>query len=294
MGKTVGNISIQKVNQPEDTGRFDNDGKNYLFWKQSASGLEFVFLSCDKKIRALEFMDFFLDDCGMCKGDSSRATGIVSDTMMHMLVERNEYASIEEYFEQRVRAYFEECDWIYASQFDVTELPKELVKEYHKKKIPWYFVKTADIGNVGEKIRVKSLENESGLTLHIANDLYIMIGCRGEVYDICKSKFENTYEETDEKLDIFKQMLDFFPEIQMESTGEYINLDEKARLCYPNQKHSILAVQLKKHTKVFYGDTEEEYFVGQEGDFLAIRKDDLHDIYIIKKSIFLQTYEEIG
>lgn len=30
-----------------------------------------------------------------------------------------------------------------------------------------------------------------------------------------------------------------------------------------------------------------------EGDFLAVRKDDLKDVYIIEKTIFYDTYEKI-
>ena len=31
----------------------------------------------------------------------------------------------------------------------------------------------------------------------------------------------------------------------------------------------------------------------EEGDYLAVRKDDLHDIYIIEKQIFESTYQEV-
>ena len=36
-----------------------------------------------------------------------------------------------------------------------------------------------------------------------------------------------------------------------------------------------------------------EYFVGTSGDYLAIRKDDISDIYIIQREIFAQTYEKV-
>lgn len=45
--------------------------------------------------------------------------------------------------------------------------------------------------------------------------------------------------------------------------------------------------------KVFTAWDEEKYMLGKEGDYLAVRMDDLHDIYIIEKSIFQRTYEEI-
>ena len=118
-----------------------------------------------------------------------------------------------------------------------------------------------------------------------------MIGCRGEIYDIEKEKFENTYDVTDGKLDIFEQMLDFLPEVERESDGVYISLDEMAHLCYPKQGIEIYAKEIEKRTKVFPVMREQEYFLGRPGDYMAIRADDLCDIYIIQGEIFKQTYE---
>ena len=53
----------------------------------------------------------------------------------------------------------------------------------------------------------------------------------------------------------------------------------------------IYAVALECRTKVFNPYNNGEYFVGRQGDFLAIRKDDLKDIYIIRKDIFYESYE---
>ena len=44
--------------------------------------------------------------------------------------------------------------------------------------------------------------------------------------------------------------------------------------------------------KVFTEWDEEKYMLGNEGDYLAVRKDDIHDVYIIEKNIFRKTYEE--
>ena len=52
-------------------------------------------------------------------------------------------------------------------------------------------------------------------------------------------------------------------------------------------------IQLFEDKRIRTAWDEEKYMLGKEGDYLAVRMDDLHDIYIIEKSIFQRTYEEI-
>ena len=42
--------------------------------------------------------------------------------------------------------------------------------------------------------------------------------------------------------------------------------------------------------KVF-GKGRGDYFIGKAGDYLAIRLDDLQDMYIIRREVFERTYE---
>ena len=53
----------------------------------------------------------------------------------------------------------------------------------------------------------------------------------------------------------------------------------------------IYARPLEKGARVFTSWDKEKYMRGEAGDLLAIREDDVHDIYIIEKSIFAKTYE---
>ena len=175
----------------------------------------------------------------------------------------------------------------YAEQIhkDIIQLP-----QYIKKKIPWAYVRSTDIVEEGEAFKLRSLENESGIIMEASPDIYIMIGCRGEAYHITRDKFERTYESADESLDIFEQMLDFIPEVQIMKDNSYVSIDELAHLCYPKTANAIYATVLDERTKVF-PVSEEDYYLGRPGDYLAIRADDITDIYIIQKDIFQQTYE---
>ena len=88
-------------------------------------------------------------------------------------------------------------------------------------------------------------------------------------------------------------MLDFIPVVETVSDGGYISIDEMARLCYPKTQAVICCRELKKRTRVFSKNSEQEYFLGRPGDYLAVRLDDITDIYVIQRDIFAETYEKV-
>ena len=262
-----------------------------LIWHEQEEE-RLYFLSDSKRVRALEFLDYLIPEFGLVRGNARAAGGRISSAILSVKLSENDMENVVTYFLKMTDSYFVDCDLVMAAEYGV-KMEKSIkeMKRYHKKKIPWAFVRSTDIVADGEKIHIKSLENESGLQLTAHENVFIMIGCRGEIYDIEKEKFENTYDVTDGKLDIFEQMLDFLPEVERESDGVYISLDEMAHLCYPKQGIEIYAKEIEKRTKVFPVMREQEYFLGRPGDYMAIRADDLCDIYIIQGEIFKQTYE---
>lgn len=243
--------------------------------------------STSKRVRALEFIDFLFGEYGIENGDENEAYGRISKTILEMYVSEEKILSPDEYFKNRMEEYFSDVEEITPSD----NIDIDNMKVYVKKSIPWAFVRSVDIANKGEKIRVKSLENVSGKVVEANDDTYIMVGSRGEVYDIARDKFERTYTVSDEKFDIYEAMTDFIPTAFKENTGECVAIDDFAYKCYPIKGDGIYATQLKKRSKVFNKYNKDEYFLGREGDYLAIRVDDIHDMYIIKQDIFEETYE---
>ena len=264
-----------------------------LVWREQEEE-RLLFFSYSRRVRALEFLDYLIADFGLLKGDANCASGRISSVILKVQMAGVDLADTMEYFLKQSQSYFEDCDWIeagtYGSQY-ASEIRR--MQLYTKKQIPWAYVKSLDVTYSGGMFTMKSLENESGLTLQAAEETYIMIGCRGEIYDITREKFQCTYQATEEKVDIFAMMLDFLPAVETVPEGEYIGLDEIAHLCYPKTDNGIYAMELKQRTKVFPVNKDQEYFLGRPGDYLAVRADDFSDIYIIQKDIFLQTYEEI-
>lgn len=263
-----------------------------LVWKlQDEERL--LFLSHTRRVRALEFLDYLIAEFGLVKGNAECASGQISSAILSVQIADIDVKDALEYFLRMTVSYYEDCEWLEAATYGIVH-NEEIARmtAYYKKKIAWAYVKSIDVVPEGELIRIKSLENESGMLMTADENTYIMIGCRGEVYNITKEKFERTYEVTEEELDIFEQMLDFLPAIERVSDGDYISLDDVARLCYPKQGTGIYACELSHRTKVFPANESTEYFLGRPGDYLAIRLEDFQDIYVIQREIFQQTYEE--
>lgn len=244
--------------------------------------------SSNRSVRALEFMGYVFENYGIAKGNTQTATGKISKIILDVIIAEKGYNSYIEYFMRTGELYFIDTDIIDCHYQDVC---MEGMKSYHKKNIPWAYVKTLDICSRGKKLSVKSLENTAGTTIIADENVYIMIGNRGEVYDIDRAKFERSYEITDKELDVFEQMLDFMPSVNDVDSGECIAIDEKACLCYPKKGNAIFAKELSRRTKVFGINNGKDYFIGNKGDYLAVRPDDLRDVYIIKRKIFFSTYE---
>ena len=243
--------------------------------------------SKSRRVRALEFIDFLFGEYGIESGDEREAYGKISKTILEMYVSEEKIKSPDEYFKSRMEEYFRDVE-------EITPDDEFMIKNmdiYVKKEVPWAFVKSLDVAGEGQCIRVKSIENVSGKVIVPSEDTYIMIGSRGEVYDITKDKFDKTYVKTDEKFDIYEAMTDFIPTAYIEETGECIAIDDIAHKCYPVKGNGIYVKQLKKRSKVFNRYNKDEYFLGREGDYLAIRVDDTQDMYIIKQDIFEDTYE---
>lgn len=283
--------SLENIKQ-ESENYFVFNEEPVLLWAWDSEDIRVVFLSNDKSIRAIEFIDYLVGTYAMVNGDAHNASASISKMFLKVLMSDIEVTDVKDFLKKKVRLYFSECQWIYADEF-ADEHRQEILMypKYKKKVVSWAYVKTTNIVNKGEKIKMKSLENESGIVVTASDDLYIMIGCRGEIYSIDRTKFEKTYEVTDKNLDVYEQMLNYLPEVQACSDDRYITIDDLAYLCYPKKQKGIYATQLKTRTKVFNSQNNGEYFVGRKGDFMAVREDDLTDIYIIQRDIFYQTYE---
>ncbi len=194
-------------------------------------------------------------------------------------------------FSERLNDYFDHCQIIYAKKYeiDLTDMCP-----YVKKRIPIGYVEAKDVLPLGTPITIRTLEGDVDMVAE--EDLIIMVGIKGEVYPNRRERFAKTYEATQKPYheceDHSKCELLYEPTVHDRSTGEVMKLIDYAKMCIANGGGQIYAKELTERVKVFTAWDEEKYMLGKPGDYLAVRSDDRHDIYVVERDIFFKTYEE--
>ncbi len=251
-----------------------------VVFSELTGGIKLSVRSCVKEVRADELARFLTEGMGSGGGHMEKAGGFISKRRYH---ETHPGVSVETYLSQRLDAYFAEFDIIYAeeSPADVSGMIK-----YRKKRIPAGFVKSGDILPEGTPLLIRTLKGD--VDISVSDDVYIMIGLYGDIYPISREKFEYSYKPAGGTCQIDAS---YTPTVKNLQTGEMHSLLEYAQNCICLDEAFIYAKPLERSVKVFPLWDNSKYLLGKRGDFLAVRPDDLHDIYIIEKDIFGRLYE---
>lgn len=248
-------------------------------------GFKLSVRSSIKEVNASELAAFLTKDIGSGGGHFLKAGGFISQRLYE-----NKYGNMhsEAYFNNRMIEYYENYELIYANKYVADT---ESMQLYQKKNIPVGFVYAKDVLPIGTPITVRTIEGDMDLT--IEEDLVIMIGIEGEVYPNRLTKFNIAYKILDEAYDFDKCVINnsYVPLIKNRLDGKKYMITDYARACVPTGKIKIFAKPLEKEVKVFTDWDKEKYMVGKIGDMLAVRSDDLHDVYVVDKTVFDYTYE---
>ena len=259
-----------------------------VVFNETNDGYKLSVRSCIKEVNASELAAFLTNKIGSGGGHYEKAGGFISRKLYH---EQQETLHIEAYINSRMTEYFDTYEIIYAKDYEAD--PRGM-KVYEKKKLPLGFVRARDVLPVGTPITVRSLEGD--IDQIVEDDLIIMIGVKGEVYPNREEKFLRSNEILDRKYVYEECTLDhtYVPTIKNRITGQNHLLTEYAHVCVPTGSVKIYAKQLERGVKVFTAWDKEKYMLGKPGDYLAVRFDDLHDVYVIEEKIFGQTYQEVN
>lgn len=238
-------------------------------------GIKLSVRSCVKEIQASELAAYITEGIGSGGGHLGKAGGFIQKELLGE-------TDIRGFFQNRLNHYFEESRIIYASEFqaDLSEM-----QEYKKCRYHLGYVKATDIFEPGVTVRVRTLEGD--LDVGIRDDIYIMIGIKGEIYPIKKEKFLSSYEVTEEPYHFEGE---YEPTVKETLEEKNISLVPYAKSCISTGESRIYAKELTRRVKVFTEWDGDKYMLGKEGDYLAVRADDLHDVYVIEREIFGKTY----
>lgn len=268
-------------------------------------GVKISVRSCVKEVRASELAEFITEGIGSGGGHLEKAGGFIQMELLdkayedyckrqQILVQRDfdqekhgihpDTEGINGFLKWRMDDYFDDIQIIHAKDYEIDISDMTLSR---KRKLPVGFVKATDLFEAGTTVCVRTLEGD--LDVQIGEDIYIMIGTNGEIYPNKKEKFEQSYRVLDES---YQFTGEYEPTIKDVVEGKNISLIPYAKACVPTGESYIYVKQLDHRVKVFTEWDEEKYMLGKEGDYLAVRGGDLHDIYIIERSIYQKTYTE--
>lgn len=257
-----------------------------IVYNEQKEGFKFSVRSCVKEVRADELADFLAGNIGSGGGHSEKAGGFIG---------KNRYEECyptlhsEAYFSERMNDYFDHCQIIDAQTYDIDIAS---MSSYTKRKLPQGFVIAKEIVPPGTPITIRTQEGDVEMT--IEEDTILMIGLKGEVYPVNRENFNRRYQAGDEKYNIQEHALraDYAPTIRSKYDGGSKEIVPYARICYPMGEMHIHAKMLTEMVKVFPAWDRDKYMLGMPGDFLAVRGEDKHDIYVVERDIFYKAYEE--
>ncbi len=253
-----------------------------VVYNETEHGIKFSVRSCIREVMASELASFLADTIGSAGGHKEKAGGYI---LSEKLYTKYPSINVDAYFLNRIREYYDSFDFVYSNNHN---LDISMMKVYKKKPILLGYVPTTDIYPEGTPILIRTLEGD--VEINVSEQIYLMIGKRGEVYPIKKEKFQNSYSISDQPLSL---QIDYKPHVKNLITGDIIELKTFSSTCIPTGEVRIYARKTTRSTKVFTNWDKEGYMLGKLGDYIALRVNDKNDVYIIDAEIFYETYEEV-
>ena len=249
-------------------------------------GLKISVRSCVKEVKADELAGYLAEGYGGGGGHMVKAGGFLKRDLLEKAGIPYTPGAMKEFIYRRMLAYFRESIILYAGrqEEDISEYTK-----YRKIPVEVGYVEATKLAQPGDKIQIRTLEGD--VDVDVTEDLCIIIGVDGEIYPCSRQKFEASYT-TEEDGDPYVYPGEYSPAVMNTVTGERMLILPFAKKCMASGGLAIYARELDHRVKVFTSWDPDKYYLGKPGDFLAVREDDLKDIYIIEKNIFKKTYAE--
>lgn len=253
-----------------------------IVYNETPDGYKFSVRSCVKEVHANDFAEFIANGIGSGGGHVDKAGGFISKSKFQRIYGDK---SIQTFIKDTATSYFDDTEIIYTSTYNLDTTGMET---YVKKSLVIGYADPADFLEMGTNVMIRSLEGDVENVIN--GEYFVMIGIRGEVYPILKSKFATSYDVVDEN---YSCETEYQPTIRNLNDGIIYNLTHYAHSCVAKDISQKLAKPLDHRVKIFTEWDQNSYYLGKVGDYIVCRPDDFKDIYIVEKNIFLKSYDRI-
>lgn len=253
------------------------------------SGVKISVRSCSREVKANEMADYISEGIGNGGGHIIKAGGLLQKELIEKRGIKYAPKEIGNYLNERLVSYFEGTEIIDCTKFvaDISDM-----KRYKKKNLRVGYVVASEIAPIGTEISIRTLEGD--VNIDVSEDMYIMIGIKGEIYPIKQSKFESGYVPVDDVYSIpsgYNVNGGYKPVVKNLTDGSSIDFFSLAKSCVVTGGNLIYAKEIDHCVKVFTLWDYDSYYLGKPGDFLVVREDDLSDAYIAERQIFFDSYD---
>lgn len=246
----------------------------------NANGLKLSVRSCVDDIRATELVDFITEGIGSGGGHLQKAGGIIREEA----ISQQDFKDPKTFLLKKISDYYESFDVIHAEEY----IPNvSSMKLYAKLPDTIGYVKTTDIIPAGTPVLLRT--READMNICTADDIYIMIGKKGNIYPIDKEKFNITYIPTDKPFEVDAE----YNPTMIASNVDIFDITPFAKCCETTYHIPIYAKELDRTLKLYTPWDYSNYMHGKKGDYFAVRSDDLQDMYIITREQFKEIYAPV-
>ncbi len=248
-------------------------------------GVKLSVRSCVKEVRAGELAAYLAENLGGGGGHMYKAGGFLKKDLLERAAIPFEKEALDKYIDDRMSQYFKDSVIIYAETHheDISSFSRFVKNEFSVG-----YVEASKFAPPGRKITIRTLEGD--VDVCVEKDLYIIIGVDGEIYPCTGAHFKRSYRK---QLKPYVFPGEYPPAVIDVENGERIGLLPFAKSCLTHGGNGIYAKELTHRVKIFTSWDKQKYYLGNIGDFLAVRVDDTSDIYVINRDIFFKTYSPI-
>ncbi|MBR3057847.1 MAG: DHH family phosphoesterase [Clostridiales bacterium] len=251
-----------------------------IAFNETYTGYKLSIRSCIKETKASELAEYITEDIGFGGGHKNKAGGFIS---------KDDYSAqygqvrLMQFLRSKLMKYSGECTILRAG---IDKVSTEGMTRYRKKRIPIGVVFCKDFVSSNTPLLVRTLEGD--IDINANSETCIMVGIQGEIVPISYSKFKETYNMCNAKSHVSSE---YRPTIKNLRSGESFDLAQHIRSCVTKGTEYVYVKPITNSIKIFTVWDANNYVRGIEGDYIAVRENDLSDFYIIEKNLFARTYE---
>ncbi len=194
-------------------------------------------------------------------------------------------SGVKYFLESRMREYFDSSIVIDADE-DIVE--ESSLQTYTLKPTKLGFVRADELFEAGTKMTIRTISGD--MEVYVRCGMVLLVGVKGEIYILDGDEFERDYQILEETFSLDES--EYEPTIKNNRDTRNLYLLEEVGACIAKKSIPVKAKCLDRKIKLFTQWNDNEYLVGNVGDYMVVRGKDMHELNIIKKEIFTQFYLE--